>query len=215
MGAPLARWVAHTREDERRRKGRALLTRHDEQQREVRSKDPSLSPEANRRLTAELRDAVGSDAVDVPAGRADHRSEPHGTHSTPAAAAGHNRAAILIVALVLLVVGAVVALATGSWWVMVAAVALDAVAAGVLLATTISMTTAVEHPSPQLAARLEEEGVADPDGLMTSLVDDVSHEDPREATGEQRTAVTPSSEPSRATNPADDGDDEPASGRGR
>ncbi len=37
-------------------------------EREVRSDDPSLSPEANRLLTRELRAAVGADWVRVPTG---------------------------------------------------------------------------------------------------------------------------------------------------
>lgn len=191
------------------------MPRHDEQQREVRSADPSLSPETNQRLTEELREAVGSDRVAVPADRPDERGEAHGTHSTAVAAAGHNRAAILTAALVLLVVGAIVAITTGSWWIMAAAVVLDVIAVGALLATTTRMTTAVEHPSANLAARMEDEGVADPDGLMTELVDEfseesgeteerevTSHEDSSEATSEQRSAVTPSSERSRPAGPS-------------
>jgi hypothetical protein len=193
------------------------MPHHETRQRDVRSGDPSLSPETNRRLTAELRDAVGDDAVEVPAGRADHRDEPHGTHSVPAAAAGHNRATILIAALVLLVVGAVIWVTTGSWWVMAVAVVVDLIAVGVLTATTIGMTTAVEHPSPGLAARMEEEGVADPDRLMTDLVGDFAEDDaergnrrtvaPREdeseATAQQRSAITPTDQPSRPAGPTD------------
>jgi hypothetical protein len=193
------------------------MPRHETRQREVRSSDPSLSPETNRRLTAELRDAVGDDAVEVPTGRADHRDEAHGTHSVPGAAAGHNRATIMIAALVLLVVGAVVWVTTGSWWVMVVAVVVDLIGVAVLVATTIGMTTSVEHPSAGLAARMEEEGVADPDRLMTELVDDFAdddeergnrrtvtpREDESEATAEQRTAITPTDQPSRPAGPTD------------
>ena len=190
------------------------MPQHETEHREIRSQDPSLSPETNRRLTAELQDAVGHDAMEVPADREDHRRSRHGTHSTPVAAASSNRATILIAALVLLVVGAVVWITTGSWWVMAVAVVLDLGAVGLLVATTLSMTTAVEHPSPGLSARLEEEGVADRDALMTDLVDEFAdedgnrrtvtpQEDERKATAQQRGAITPTNDPSRPAGPTD------------
>ena len=38
---------------------------------------------------------------------------------------------------------------------------------------TLRMTTETEHPSPDVSARLEDEGVADPDEFLTGLVHDV------------------------------------------
>ena len=146
------------------------MPRSEHERREVRSADPSLSPETNRRVTEELRDIVGRDAVDVPADRPDHRFDRHERHGpTPG-----NAAVPIFAALVILVVGFVIWLATGSWWVMVLAVAIDLVAVLLLASGTIRLTTDVEHPSPGLAARLEEEGVADPDAMMTSLVEELS-----------------------------------------
>jgi hypothetical protein len=203
------------------------MTRSEREPRDVRSADPSLSPETNQRLTAELRDAVGRDQVHVPADRGRPSGEPHGTHSILIASAGANRAALVIAALVLLVVGAVVWVTTGSWWVMAAAVALDIAAVGVLTLTTIGMTTEVEHAGPELSARLEEEGVADPDGMLTELVEEYTERDqphnsvsdtlrpghnqrtvtpddnPQQATNEQATAVTPSNDPSRPAGPTE------------
>jgi hypothetical protein len=48
--------------------------------RAVRSADPSLSAEANRLLTLELREIAGRDVVDVPVGRLDPARTVHGVH---------------------------------------------------------------------------------------------------------------------------------------
>jgi hypothetical protein len=89
----------------------------------------------------------------------------------------------------------------------------------------LQLTTQVEHVAPAVAARLEEEGVADPDRVLTDLVE--SHaddeerrgtaqivsgganeltarpeDDPARATAEQRTAMTPTG---RVSSPAGQG----------
>jgi hypothetical protein len=189
------------------------MTRFDHESREVRSADPSLSPETNRRLTAELRDAVGDETAEVPRDRPATHRERHATHGTAGASLSDNRSTILIAALVLLVIGAIVWVTTGSWWAMAVAVVLDLLAVLWLASTTIGMTRNVEHASPELSARLEEEGVGDPDGLMTDLVKEystdgeheqrtaVATEDQPRATREQGRAQTPSGDPSRPTGP--------------
>jgi hypothetical protein len=48
--------------------------------REVRSDDPSLSPEANRLPTEELREVVGTDRVRVPRGTPRQSERSHGGH---------------------------------------------------------------------------------------------------------------------------------------
>jgi hypothetical protein len=50
--------------------------------REVVSDDPSLSPEANRILTEEAREAVGADRVRVPRDKPHAERERHGDRSS-------------------------------------------------------------------------------------------------------------------------------------
>lgn len=68
------------------------------------------------------------------------------------------------------------ALLTHSWWALVAACAVHAT--GTLLAAggAFELMMRGEHVSPEVAAQLEEEGVADPDRVLTELVRDVRDE---------------------------------------
>ncbi|MDO9175440.1 MAG: hypothetical protein Q7V62_11605, partial [Actinomycetota bacterium] len=85
--------------------------------RTVQSTDPSLSDEANRLLTHELRLVVGQDAVDVPADRPDHRSDRHAKHSGLMAAAISIRMEVLLVGLIVAMATLIaVAMATNSTW---------------------------------------------------------------------------------------------------
>lgn len=142
------------------------------ERREVRVQDPSLSPETNRLLTEELRAAVGRDAVEVPRERPHVEREQHGGRPEAAVALVDNRLAFAMVLLAALVIGAVVSLATGSWWFLLLALGLDVLGVLGMVAITLQMTTQTEHLSPALAARLEDEGVGDPDGLFSKLVEE-------------------------------------------
>jgi hypothetical protein len=188
-------------------------------EREVRADDPELSAEANQVLTRELREAVGDDRVTVPAERADELGQlGQRTRPTFAAVLGSNRVLIAITLAVLLIVGVIVALATGSWWAVVAASAAHALGTLIIVSMTLRLSTEVEHMAPEAAARLEAEGVPDPDRALSDLVEQYSEErhargaaevvssghnrvttepgdDPRRATVEQRTAITPASSP--------------------
>jgi hypothetical protein len=188
-------------------------------ERDVRADDPELSAEANEVLTRELREAVGDDRVTVPAERADELGRlGRRTRPTFAAALGANRVLIAITFAVLLIVGVIVALATDSWWAVVAASAVHAVGTLTIISMTLRLTTEVEHMAPEAAARLEEEGVPDPDRALSDLVEQYSEErgacgaaevvssghnrittepgdDPRRAAAEQRTAITPAGSP--------------------
>jgi hypothetical protein len=183
-------------------------------QREVRSDDPGLSPEANRVLTEELREAVGADHVTVPEDAPDRSGERHGRHSPFVTALISNGALIIITFVSLVVVGAIVALTTGAWWAVVVAAAVHAVGTMIVVGMAVAMSTETEHVSPEAAARLEEEGVADPDALLSERIEDYSgaeeargtaevvssgynerrsdtRTDPAGSAGEQRTALTP------------------------
>ena len=144
------------------------------ERRRVASDDPSLSPEANQMLTEELRAIVGSAFVDVPIGRADPAHARHGTHRQGVAELIADRFGYVTATLVLVVVLAVVGLSSGS----VVALAGALVVLGVALALVVLMVTRLagegEHPSPELAALLEREGVGDPDRLLTELVREFS-----------------------------------------
>ncbi len=180
--------------------------------------DPSLSPEANRILRGELREAVGDEAVDAAADRPSETRRRHGGRSGLAVIFAANRLAASIGLLSAMVIAAVLLLSTGSWWflALVVVVLLLAMIAVVLVA--LQMTTETEHLSPTAAARLEAEGVADPDAAFSDLVEDVASGEPGEARGretpveeqparaaaEQRSAVTPSHDPSKPVGPGDD-----------
>lgn len=186
------------------------------QRREVRSQDPSLSPEANRLLTEELREVVGHDAVEVPADRPRSGRDRHGGHGGLVVGATTNRLAIGLTFLTALVVGAIVSLATGSWWFLLLALAVHALGTLAVIVLALQMTTQTEHVSPGVAARLEDEGVSDPDAVFGELVQEYApgdgrggaretpaHEDPAQAHAEQRSAVTPTQEPSKPVGPGE------------
>jgi hypothetical protein len=189
------------------------------ERRAVRSDDPSLSPRANELLTHELQEALGTDHVVVPQGEPERRRDQHATSSPLAATLAGNRPILIVTFLAALVIGGIVALVTGAYWAVVLAAALHAVGTLIVAAGAIHLTTETEHVAPTVAARLEEEGVADPDALLSELVEDfagareargvaevvssghnerttASEDDRPRSAVEQRTALTPSSGPS-------------------
>jgi hypothetical protein len=153
--------------------------------REVKSQDPDLSPQANRILTEEARAAVGSDHARVPAGRG--RADAGAQRGTFGAAVSSNRPFVLISFMVLVAAGAVVWLATGKWWALLIALAVHFVTTIVVVGGILKMTTDTEHVSPEAAARLEDEGVTNPDGRLTELVEEFKPEE-----REQQSEWTPS-----------------------
>lgn len=184
------------------------------ERREVRSADPSLSPEANRALTDELRQVVGSDEVEVPAERSHVERERHGDQAGVAVLLVENRLVATLTLLAALVFGAILSLTTGSWWFLLLALGLDVLGLIAVVVVVLAMTTETEHLSPSAAAHLEDEGVSDPDRVFSDLVEEFApadrggderetpaHEDSAQAAAEQRSSVTPSQEPSRPVGP--------------
>jgi lysylphosphatidylglycerol synthetase-like protein (DUF2156 family) len=176
--------------------------------REVRAEDPGLSPEANQLLTAELQDAIGADEVELPADQAEDAGRVGvREHRSLATQLYVNRMLVGITLAMLIVVGVIASLATGSWWALVAAVAVHAVATFLVLSFTLQVTSEVEHVAPSTAAKLEDEGVADPDQALSDLIEqygppkggnDVSaspDQDPARSAVEQRNAMTPAGSP--------------------
>jgi hypothetical protein len=168
--------------------------------------------ETDRLLERELRDAVGPEAAAEAMKHADDMdaTAPRGTLASWVTARGP-LLAVSFAAFV--VIGVIVSLATGSWWALVAALAVHAAGTLVVATTALRLTTETEHVSSELAERLEAEGIDDPDRAFTELAagsagpGDVlrdgrnertaHHErDAARAAREQRTAMTPGSDPS-------------------
>jgi hypothetical protein len=116
--------------------------------RSVESTDPSLSAEANELLTGELREAIGRDAVDVPRQTRDPSGQPHSRHRALVRLLIENSVYVGSTFFVLLTSGAVVALATGSWWVLAAAVGVHVISTLIIAGLTIQLTDETEHVSP-------------------------------------------------------------------
>src|SRR4051794_9985198 len=115
------------------------------ERRTVRSEDPSLSPEANRLLTDELRQAVGRDAVEVPVGTPRRTTDRHGRHSPAVATLATHRQIVVVSLLAALVIGAIVSFATGAWWAVVVALGLHALGTMLTATAAVQLTTEVEH----------------------------------------------------------------------
>jgi hypothetical protein len=151
------------------------MPKNDQQQTEqrfVRSDDPNLSAEANAALTEELQQAVGAQSVSMPADSPDPATAERAGDSTAKATAVSMRPLFIITLLVAVTVGAIIAVSTGSWWALVGALGVHALGTMVVASGSIQLTTQVEHASPETAARLEEEGVADPDRVLSDLVEE-------------------------------------------
>jgi len=190
-----------------------------EERRKVVVDEPGLTDETNQALTEELRAAIGDDEVRVPAERPKARIPQR--RSGFLATLSANRLILIITFLTLLVVGAIVALATDKWWIIVIPLAMHAVATIALGAGILQTTTQVERPDPGTVARMEEEGVPDPEGTFNEMVDEYggggarneaadvvtpgdnerttgAQEEPGKSAAEQRTAITPGSRPERS-----------------
>jgi len=163
--------------------------------RDVHADEPSLSPEANRLLTEELREVVGDDHVDLPADAPPPHAHPTARHRGWASTLSDNRLTIVITFVLAVVVGAIASLATGSWWLLAVAIVLHGTGTLIVAGMTLGATTETEHASLAVAERLRDEGVADPDRLLTDLAADYDPE-----AREQRDEVTPS----RRSEPVDD-----------
>lgn len=166
------------------------------ERREVRSSDPSLSPEANRILTEELRQATGKETAEVPAGRPHAERERHAGRSSLAVVLADNRILLGGMLLAGIVFGLVLALTTGTWWLLPLAVVLDLVGMLGVAVIVLKLTTEVEHVDPSAAVELEQEGVSDPDRVFTELVEEFAEERPAgddaASAAEQRDQGTPS-----------------------
>lgn len=186
---------------------------------DVRANDPNLSPEANRLLTEELQEAVGQERIRLPPEQARRAGTLSGSQRRGLTSVlVENRLLLLITFTALVVVGVIVSLASGTWWAVVAAAAVHAVGTLIVASGTLRLSTEVEHVEPTTAARLADEGVADPERALTDLVEQYADGDgangaadvvssghnrvtaspgeaPLQSGVEQQTAMTPAGSP--------------------
>ena len=142
-----------------------------EERRKVVVAEPGLSDGTNRELTEEVRAAVGSDEVPRERRREPRTRAPKG-RSGFVATLSANRLIILITLLTVIVVGAILALATGSWWWLIVPLVVHAIATVALAGGILQATSQTEKPDPSTVAKMEDEGVADPEGRFNELVDE-------------------------------------------
>src|SRR4051794_10510491 len=121
----------------------------------VRVQDPGLTPEANRVLTAELQDALGTDEVELPAEHAAASERlPRRSGGTVRSVVAENRLLVGWTFLVLMLVAVVVSIASESWWAVVVGCGVHAAATVVVASFALRMTTEVEHMPVSSAERL-------------------------------------------------------------
>lgn len=136
-------------------------------------RDPRLTDEANRLIADELRDATGEDVelVEPPQDVARHAGDAPADGSGAGAAAARapfaqSRFTVVVALCAAVVWGIAIATSSGSWVVLPIAV-LAFVGLGLLVArVTLRTSTQVERPAPETMARLEREGVADPERAL-------------------------------------------------
>lgn len=186
----------------------------------MRADDPQLSPETNRLVTRELREAIGSDRVEVP------RDRPHTSSGERPSDTGWlafwsvNRLMVVIGSVIALTIGAILALLTNEWWILGLAAGAHAVGTTTVWLTAWRTTTATEHPSPAVAAAMSEDGVHAVDDVFSRMVEEFrgrpepklgdalapeagdrdtpAWSDPATAAVEEAAALTPTGGPSRA-----------------
>jgi uncharacterized membrane protein len=186
--------------------------------REVRSEDPDLSPETNQRLTAELREVVGSERVRVPGDRPHATRGEHPHQHGFAAYMNQHRFQLIRATAIALTFGAIISLISGIWWLLPLAAGVHALGTMTVVMTIVRMTTVSEHVAPEVAAAMAEEGVSNPDEHFSRMVEEFRDteeagatevmspgfnertadalDEPARASGEQSGAMTPTSQPS-------------------
>jgi cytochrome c-type biogenesis protein CcmH/NrfF len=125
-----------------------------------------------------------------------------------------NRVMLALSLAFVLTLAAIIALFTGSFWVLPLAAAVHAFGTMVVLTLAVRVTRAIEHPSPTLAAAMNEEGVVSADHRFSEMVEEFKspeadeldgwanvrsvrpQDDPATAGVQQSRSTTPTSQPS-------------------
>lgn len=182
----------------------------------TRDHSAKVSEEARETLIDELEDAVGKEAVDKADLDVDRAisERPHPVRSAFAT----SRLLIILTGATALAVGMIAALALDNWWIVVGAMVVHGILTMVVISSSMTLFSQVEKPDPTVVAKLEEEGVDDPEPVINNLVEQVAgeeegsrskravtedpgetrphEEDEAKAAARQQTATTPASEPS-------------------
>ncbi len=82
---------------------------------------------------------------------------------------GENRFLVAITFGTALVVGVFLSLVTNSWWLLVAAMLVHGLATFVVAGTVIRLTGEQDKPDPVTVARMQEEGIRDPERSLNRL----------------------------------------------
>jgi len=175
------------------------------------------SEPAKRTLTEEVREAAGDDAAERARERLEGEQQASPKPRTVRAVIESNRLLLVITFSLALMLGSAAALALGSWLALIPPLGFHAVLTIVVAAVSLRFASSVEKPDPAAAARLQEEGVADPEGELNDLIEDIAGEEQgsrakraaakdegeetsppeggAEAIANQQQATTPSSQP--------------------
>ena len=172
---------------------------------------PTLSADANQRLTEALRDIIGANTVRVPADRPhpSHGERPRGNLLARMTTVKAITVGFLSVAVC---VALIIATALSSEWVLTALAFIALLTTLTLVtASIIALSSVPEYPDPSLVALLAEEGIADPEVRFSEIVMEFTPEtgddeersadvldDPARAIAEQKEALTASSGPTRS-----------------
>jgi hypothetical protein len=177
--------------------------------------DKRLSPATRAAMTEDLQAALGTDSVEVPAGRPHVEAGERAKDAGPKLAITGNR--LLILTLFgggLLALGIALGAHAGWWFLPVVYLGVIAVGLGIIN-TVLNLTTIRDHPSATTAAAMEADGILNPDEYYSDLIreyeapSDESSEDrtvhsgeqPAKAGAEQEKAMTPTGTPSKAVGP--------------
>jgi hypothetical protein len=127
---------------------------------------------ARELLIRELEEVVGEDTISRADIDVDRAIAPR-SRSLRAAFVS-SRLLILVVGAALLVAGVIASLATESWIWFGVAIFAHALLSLVVIGSAFAQTTQVEKPAPTTVTALEAEGVADPEGALNDLVEQVA-----------------------------------------
>jgi len=172
---------------------------------------PTLSADANQRLTQALREVIGADRVQVPSDRP-RPSQGDRPKRGPLDRMTTVKAIVLGVLAVAACLALIILTWAGGHWVVTGLAFLVLLAALALVTySIIALSSVPEYPDPGLVALLAEEGIHDPEVRFSEIVMEFTPEtgddeerptdvqdDPARAIAEQQGALTASSGPTRS-----------------
>jgi hypothetical protein len=129
--------------------------------------------QAVQEFDRELEDALGTDVSEQDAEEALNRP------ASPRALTvlRENQLLLVITFATAVVLGVIGSLAANSWWVLLIPLAFHALGTTVVVATSLRLSTQVEKPDPVTVARLEAEGVRDPEQKMNDAIQHLAGDD--------------------------------------